>query len=85
MGENEYKDVCFPTTKEFHEQLQAAVLAEYQHKLEMLEDQEQEQEVEQDSDPGSEGDQDQVQEDEHEFTEAEQTPENIEGMRMNMT
>lgn len=39
-GENEYKDVCFPVTKEFREELNNAVMDAYHQKLEELQDHE---------------------------------------------
>ncbi len=37
-GNGQYKDVCFPVTAEFRQQLHQAVVAEYQHSLQRIQE-----------------------------------------------
>ena len=37
-GNGQYKDVCFPVTAEFRQQLHQAVVAEYQHSLQQMQE-----------------------------------------------
>lgn len=40
VGENEYKDICFPVTKEFREELNNVIMDAYHQKLEELQEHE---------------------------------------------
>jgi len=91
IGEKDYKDICFPVTKEYREELNDAVLAAYHQKLEESQDHEnkdehkknrrghtsQSSDSEQGADPSSEEEQGDAQEGVEEFEESE-------GMNMNM-